>query len=61
MKIPTAFDYSNIPGLSAESRSRLLRALPETLGQASRISGLRPTDISLLGICLSKHVSRETL
>ena len=60
LKIPKGFNYNNIQGLSNESRSRLTKVLPETLGQASRISGIRPTDITLLGLNISKHVSRET-
>ncbi len=60
LKIPRGFNYNKIQGLSNESKSRLTKVLPETLGQASRISGIRPTDITLLGINISKHVSRET-
>ena len=60
LKIPKDFNYNKIQGLSNESRSRLTKVLPETLGQASRISGIRPTDITLLGLNVSKHVSRET-
>ena len=60
LKIPTGFDYALLGGLSLESRARLQKVLPQTIGQASRISGLRPTDITLLGLTLNKHVSRET-
>ena len=49
-------------GLSAESREKLLYIKPETLGQAARVSGVTPADISILSIFNSKlsHVSRET-
>lgn len=47
--IPPNFSYKNIPGLSSESIERLSLVKPETLGQASRIYGIRPTDITLLG------------
>jgi tRNA uridine 5-carboxymethylaminomethyl modification enzyme len=60
LKIPKNFNYEKIQGLSNESRARLIRVLPETIGQASRISGIRPTDITLLGLNISGRVSRET-
>ena len=43
-----AIDYSTISSLSAESREKLMRLRPRTLGQASRISGVSPSDISVL-------------
>lgn len=46
--IPEDFNYDVIPGLSTESRTKLKQVRPSTIGQASRISGLRPTDIMLL-------------
>ena len=58
--IPLNFDFSLISTLSAESVERLLKISPETLGQASRISGVRPTDLIALMSYLKKDVSRET-
>jgi tRNA uridine 5-carboxymethylaminomethyl modification enzyme len=61
--LPLNLNYSLIRGLSAESQEKLLKIKPETLGQASRVSGVRPSDISILSIYLqhtSKIVSRET-
>ena len=58
--IPKNFNYNSLQGLSTESKTRLSKVLPQTLGQASRISGIRPTDITLIGLQLNKGVSRET-
>ena len=52
LKIPGDFDYDKIPGLSAESRLKLKEVRPETLGQASRISGIRTSDVMLLMVKL---------
>ena len=52
LKIPLDFDYDGIPGLSAESRIKLKEVRPETLGQASRISGIRTSDVMLLMVKL---------
>lgn len=48
IRIPQGFDYAGMTGLSYESREKLGRILPTTVGQASRIPGVRPTDIALL-------------
>lgn len=50
--IPLDFDYGKIPSLSAESRAKLEAVRPVTLGQASRISGIRNSDIMLLMVYL---------
>ena len=54
IKIPTTFRYNNVRGLSAESLSKLQVVLPETLGQASRIDGVRASDVAILSIALKK-------
>ena len=54
IKIPTDFDYFNLPGLRKESIEVLSKVKPETLAQASRISGVNPSDISVLMVLLSK-------
>ncbi|MDW8222035.1 MAG: tRNA uridine-5-carboxymethylaminomethyl(34) synthesis enzyme MnmG [Gemmatales bacterium] len=51
-KIPEHFDYQAIPQLRAEAREKLMRIRPQTLGQASRISGISPADIALLVLYL---------
>jgi tRNA uridine 5-carboxymethylaminomethyl modification enzyme len=66
-KIPAEFDYHSIPSLSNESREKLVQIRPASLGQASRISGVRHSDVTVLMIYLEKYlragqiVSRETL
>lgn len=50
VKIPPGLDYQQISGLSLEGREKLALQQPQTLGQASRISGVSPADISLLAI-----------
>jgi tRNA uridine 5-carboxymethylaminomethyl modification enzyme len=53
-RISPDFDYTRIHALSAEGREKLMRVRPETLGQASRISGVSPSDISVLTIYLGR-------
>ena len=61
LNIPRNINYNRISGLSSESVERLISVKPETLGQASRIFGIRPTDITLIGVFVSSLlVSRET-
>lgn len=48
MKIPAAFDYDEATGISAEAREKLKEIKPVSLGQASRISGVRNSDIAVL-------------
>ncbi len=52
MKIPPTFDFSKVSALSKESREKLSKIQPLTLGQASRIEGVTPADISVLMIYL---------
>jgi tRNA uridine 5-carboxymethylaminomethyl modification enzyme len=52
--IPLSFNYDSIPGFSCEVREKLKKVRPETLGQASRISGVTPAAISLLIVALEK-------
>lgn len=57
IKIPKNFDYLSVTGLRNEARSRLQKAQPETVGQASRLSGVSPADISILMVALMRHKS----
>jgi tRNA uridine 5-carboxymethylaminomethyl modification enzyme len=52
--IRTDFDYDRVKALSSEGREKLKRIKPETIGQASRISGVNPSDISVLTIYMGK-------
>jgi tRNA uridine 5-carboxymethylaminomethyl modification enzyme len=53
-KINPEFDYHKITALSAEAREKLKKVKPTTIGQASRISGVSPADISILMVFLGK-------
>ena len=55
LEIPRDFDYAAPRGLANEARARLAALRPRTLGQASRIAGVRPPDVALLAI----YVERE--
>ncbi len=48
LQLGSFFDYSKMPSLSMEARLKLAKIQPQTLGQASRISGVSPSDISVL-------------
>ena len=54
LRLPPDLDYMQVTALSVEARQKLARHRPETLGQASRISGITPATISLLLIHLKK-------
>ncbi|MDZ7858964.1 tRNA uridine-5-carboxymethylaminomethyl(34) synthesis enzyme MnmG [Sphaerotilus sp.] len=55
LKLPPDLDYAQVTALSIEVRQKLTRHQPETLGQASRISGVTPAAVSLLLVHLKKH------
>lgn len=54
-EIPADIDYESIEGMSTESREKLTRLAPRTLGAASRIEGVRQSDLALLGLELRKR------
>lgn len=64
-QLPENLDYDEIKGLLNESRSKMKLVKPMTLGQASRIPGVTPVDISIIAIYITKfrhlRVSRETM
>jgi len=53
-EINPGFNYNHLVSLSKEAREKLMKIKPRTLGQASRISGVTPSDISVLMV----HISR---
>ena len=56
-KLPAGFDYKQIKGLRLEAAAKLTQVGPETVGQASRISGVSPADISVLTVYFSSKKS----
>ena len=54
-QIPKDIDYNKVPNLASEARQKLIKVSPTTLGQALRISGVNPSDISILMIYLRKY------
>ncbi len=59
-KIPAWINYDKIPGLRNESREKLKEIQPTTVGHASRISGINPTDISLLLVWIKRGRNGKT-
>jgi tRNA uridine 5-carboxymethylaminomethyl modification enzyme len=55
MRIPADFDYSEVPGLSKEAREKLAAVRPLSLGQASRVPGVRKSDSALLYVVLARR------
>lgn len=56
IKLPDGFDFSAVKGLRSESAQKLIAIMPRTLGQASRISGVNPADISILMVHLEARL-----
>ena len=54
-RIPADFDYTRVPGLLLEAREKFGRVRPMSLGQAARIPGVTPADLSILLIFLKRH------
>ncbi|MBI5574056.1 MAG: tRNA uridine-5-carboxymethylaminomethyl(34) synthesis enzyme MnmG [Elusimicrobia bacterium] len=60
-KIPEKIDYNKIPGLLTESRHKLNQVRPVSIGQASRISGVTPADLSIIMIWVEKKKHLEII
>lgn len=54
LEIPQAFDYMRVQSISNEAREKLNRIKPRTLGQASRISGINPSDVQILMVYMGR-------
>ncbi|MFZ9694546.1 MAG: tRNA uridine-5-carboxymethylaminomethyl(34) synthesis enzyme MnmG [Chitinophagaceae bacterium] len=54
LEIPESFDYRKIASLGNEAREKLNKAKPRTLGQASRISGINPSDVQILMVYMGR-------
>jgi tRNA uridine 5-carboxymethylaminomethyl modification enzyme len=54
LEIPDSFDYSKVAAISNEAREKLKRIKPRTLGQASRISGINPSDVQILMVYMGR-------
>jgi tRNA uridine 5-carboxymethylaminomethyl modification enzyme len=59
IRIPDDFIYANVKGLRSESAQKLIEIMPRTLGQANRISGVNPADISILMVHLEARLSKK--
>lgn len=60
MQIPLDFDFDAVHGLRNEARQKLVKVKPQNLGQALRISGVSPADISILLIALNRRQRQKT-
>ena len=60
-KIPENIDYSKVGSLRLEAVEKLNKVRPKSIGQASRISGISPADLSVLIIYLEKNKNGENL
>ena len=58
-KIPENIDYNKIKNLASEAKQKLNQIRPTTLGQASRISGVNPSDISVMMVYLKKEYNND--
>lgn len=58
-RIPESFDYQSVVGLRMEAREKLSAIRPKTIGQAARISGISPADISLLSVLATRPESTD--
>ena len=60
IKIPEDIDYNSIKQISTESKEKLIKIRPKTIGQALRIGGVKPADISVLMVLIEQHRVQKT-
>ena len=58
-RIPDGFEYANVQGLKTEAREKLARIRPTSIGQASRLPGVSPADISILTVILHQQNAKQ--
>ena len=58
-QIPKDIDYDKVPNIATEARQKFSKIRPLTIGQASRISGVNPSDITMLLVYLKKEYNNE--
>ncbi len=58
LRIPPDFNWDGVEGISSESREKLKRVQPVSVGQASRVSGVRSSDIAVLMVLLGRRIKR---
>lgn len=54
LEIPSQFEYAKVHAISAEAREKLTKSRPRTLGQASRMSGINPSDVQILMVYMGR-------
>ena len=54
LMIPESFNYEKLSAMSSEARQKLNKIKPRTLGQASRISGVNPSDVQILMVFMGR-------
>jgi len=54
LEIPATFDFEKVQAISNEAREKLKKIQPKTLGQASRISGINPSDVQILMVYMGR-------
>ena len=54
LNIPESFNYEKLTAISTEARQKLTKIKPRTLGQASRISGVNPSDVQILMVYMGR-------
>lgn len=57
-EIPKDIDYQDVGNLASEARQKLEKVRPVTMGQAARISGVNPSDLSILSVYLKKKYNK---
>ena len=55
VKIPENIDYDKVINIASEAKDKLKKVMPTSLGQASRISGVNPSDIAILSVYMKRY------